>query len=50
MNLNIYRTSWKDRFLSDGVRINGVSGSANYTGVDSSPRDRIDECGISVHL
>ena len=34
MNLNIYRTSWKDRFLSDGVRINGVSGIANYTGVE----------------
>ena len=34
MNVNIYRTSWKDRFLSDGVRINGVSGSANYTGVE----------------
>ena len=24
MNLNVYRTSWKDRFLSDYVRINGV--------------------------
>ena len=34
MNFNIYRTSWKDRFLSDGVRINGVSGIANYTGVE----------------
>ena len=34
MNVNIYRTSWKDRFLSDRVRINGVSGSANYTGVE----------------
>ena len=34
MNLNIYRTSWKDRFLSDYVRINGVGGIANYTGVE----------------
>ena len=34
MNLNVYRTSWKDRFLSDYVRINGVGGIANYTGVE----------------
>ena len=34
MNLNVYRTSWKDRFLSDYVRINGVGGMANYTGVE----------------
>ena len=34
MNLNLFRTSWKDRFLSDGIRIDGVSGTANYTGVE----------------
>ena len=34
MNVNLYRTTWKDRFLSENVTINGVRGSANYTGVE----------------
>ena len=33
-NVNIYRTTWKDRFLSDGVRVDGVNGSANYYGIE----------------
>ncbi|MGB0633839.1 MAG: TonB-dependent receptor domain-containing protein, partial [Flavobacteriaceae bacterium] len=33
-NVNLYRTSWKDRFLSDGVRVDGVNGSANYYGIE----------------
>ena len=32
--LILYRTSWKDRFVSDGVRVNGVNGSANYYGIE----------------
>ena len=34
MNINLFRTSWKDRFLYEGVRINGESGQANYTGIE----------------
>ena len=34
MNLNLFRTSWKDRFLSTSLRIGGTSGRANYTGVE----------------
>ena len=33
-NINLYRTSWKDRFLSDGVRVNGINGTANYYGIE----------------
>ena len=25
-NVNLYRTTWKDRFLSDGVSVGGVRG------------------------
>ena len=32
-NINVYRTSWKDRFLSDGVTVGGVRGTANYYGI-----------------
>ncbi len=37
-NANLYRTSWKDRFISDGVTINAgdpneIRGTANYKGV-----------------
>ena len=33
-NVNIYKTSWKDRFLRDGVRVDGVNGNANYYGIE----------------
>ena len=33
-NINVYKTSWKDRFLRDGVRVNGVNGNANYYGIE----------------
>jgi len=32
-NINIYKTTWEDRFLSDGVRVDGVNGTANYYGI-----------------
>ena len=35
LNVNVYKTSWKDRFLSDGVRLaNGDRGTANYYGIE----------------
>jgi outer membrane receptor for ferrienterochelin and colicin len=33
-NLNVYRTSWKDRFLSTGVSIGSDRGTANYYGIE----------------
>lgn len=34
-DVNLYRTSWKDRFLSEGVTVNGdVDGSANFEGIE----------------
>ena len=33
-NINIYKTTWKDRFLRDGVRVDGVNGNANYYGIE----------------
>jgi len=33
-NVNIYKTTWKDRFLRDGVRVDGVNGNANYYGIE----------------
>ena len=33
-NVNLYRTTWKDRFLSDGVSVGGVRGTANYYGIE----------------
>ena len=33
-NLNLYRTSWKDRFLSISSSINGVQGSADILGIE----------------
>lgn len=34
-NLNLYSTSWKDRFISRGVDLGaGVDGTANYSGVE----------------
>ena len=34
MNVNLYRTSWKDRFVTESVSIGGDRGLANYTGVE----------------
>ena len=35
VNLNLYSTSWKDRFISRGVTIaGGADGTANYDGVE----------------
>lgn len=31
-NLNLYRTSWKDRFLNDGVRITDADGNVQFEG------------------
>ena len=33
-NLNLYRTSWTNRFLNRSVDVNEVEGTANLTGVD----------------
>ncbi len=33
LNLNVYKTTWEDRFLSDGVSVGGVRGTANYYGI-----------------
>tara|TARA_B100001057_G_scaffold305761_1_gene305921 strand:- start:8405 stop:9070 length:666 start_codon:yes stop_codon:yes gene_type:complete len=33
MNINVYRTTWEDRFLSDGVEVGGVRGTANFYGI-----------------
>ncbi|ETN94462.1 TonB-dependent receptor [Zhouia amylolytica] len=34
-NVNLYRTSWKDRFLSEGVTVSGdQDGSANFQGLE----------------
>ena len=32
-NVNVYKTTWADRFLSDGVSVGGVRGTANYYGI-----------------
>ena len=32
-NVNVYKTTWEDRFLSDGVTVDGVRGTANYYGI-----------------
>ena len=32
-NVNVYKTTWEDRFLSDGVTVGGVRGTANYYGI-----------------
>ena len=32
-NVNLYKTTWEDRFLSDGVSVGGVRGTANYYGI-----------------
>jgi outer membrane receptor for monomeric catechols len=34
LNANVYYTSWKDRFLSDGVTVAGERGTANYYGIE----------------
>mgnify|MGYP006071753751 FL=1 len=33
MNVNVYKTTWEDRFLSDGVSVGGNRGTANYYGI-----------------
>ncbi|MDA7809964.1 TonB-dependent receptor [Flavobacteriaceae bacterium] len=33
MNINVYKTTWEDRFLSDGVSVGGNRGTANYYGI-----------------
>ena len=33
MNVNVYKTTWEDRFLSDGVSVDGNRGTANYYGI-----------------
>jgi len=39
-NVNLYRTSWKDRFLSDGITVSDIDGNilfqgtANYSGIE----------------
>ncbi len=33
-NVNVYRTQWKDRFLSVSSRFNGVQGSADLQGIE----------------
>jgi outer membrane cobalamin receptor len=32
-NVNLYRTSWANRFVSSGVQVNGVDGVANFSGI-----------------
>ena len=34
LNANVYLTTWEDRFLSDGVTVAGVRGTANYYGIE----------------
>ena len=34
INANVYLTTWKDRFLSDGVTVAGERGTANYYGIE----------------
>ena len=33
-NVNLYNTTWTDRFLYENVTINGERGEANFTGVN----------------